>query len=362
MVDVAAGTARYRAVDDIGRTFYVLPEDSDGAAEAEEVYRTIPVNYAIDPRTVQIEPLLRDGEFLGRESIKVTVQNRATAPAEAVFRLEVQSPLTAEPDEHRFSLQPQEAKAITFELDSTERIALAERPSGQVNYVIDYALPGETIRFEGQHPVVVEPVDLIPYRKEAPVIDGRLDEWPNLPIVFRKPDQVQSHFEASSPTDPRDFSVRFGIERNADTLFVAIRVTDDALSLLGAPVAGNQDGVLIWINTWPKGNWDDDPLFALIPGSAPEEGFFVPLRDPPPELRSECLITDNGYVCEFSVPIAYLEKEWRAAGGQGEPENLRFNIAVIDKDGPDDPTLALYWRPRWRDPGDYSWSGVFRLD
>ena len=360
-VDVADGSARYRAIDDIGQTFYVLPEDSEGAAEAAEVFQTIPVNYAIDPRTVRVEPLLRDREFLGRESVEVTVHNRAAVAADAVFRLEVQAPLTAEPDEHRFRLQPQEEKAIAFELDSIEPIALAKRPSGQVRYTIDYDLPGKQVRFEGQQPIVVESPQSVPTRSLPPVIDGRLDEWSNLPIVFEKPDQV-APVNADPLSGPDDFSLKFGIERNEELVFIAVRVKDDTLSLIDAPIAWNQDGLHIWINTYPQGNWDDDPLFALIPGATLKEGYYVQVESPPADLQSACLITDTGYDCEIAVPIAYLEKEWQREGGEGALEHLRFNIAVNDKDGTDDPTVRLFWRPRWDEPGDYTWSGVFRLD
>jgi hypothetical protein len=361
VVDVADGSARYRAVDDIGQTFYVLPEDSEGAAEAAEVFATLPVNYEIDPGTVKVKPLLRDGEFLERESIAVTVQNRANVPADTVFQLEVQPPLTAEPDEHRFSLQPQHEKAITFELDTTEPVALADRPSGQVRYTIDYDLPGKKVRFEGLQPIVVESILPVPVRSQPPVIDGNLDEWSDLPVVFERPDQV-APVNADPLSGPDDFSLKFGIERNEEFVFIAVRVKDDTLSLIDAPIAWNQDGVHIWINTYPRGDFDDDPLFALIPGATLKEDHFVRVESPPADLQSACLITDSGYDCEIAVPIAYLENEWRKAGGQGEPEHLRFNIAVNDKDGADDSTVRRFWRPRWDEPGDYTWSGVFELN
>jgi hypothetical protein len=231
-----------------------------------------------------------------------------------------------------------------------------------VRYEIDYELPGEKVRFEGQQPVVVESAQPVPSRILPPVIDGNLDDWSSLPIVFEKPDQIVSAIDTDPLTGPDDFSLKFGIEHDDEFVFIAIRVKDDTLSLIDAPVAGNQDGLNIWINTYPQGNWDDDPLFAVIPGATLKEGYYVPIESPPADLQSACLITDSGYDCEIAVPIAYLEKEWQREGGEGALEHLRFNIAVDDKDGADDPTVRLYWRPRWDEPGDYTWSGVFKLN
>ena len=146
---------------------------------------------------------------------------------------------------------------------------------------------------------------------------------------FDRPGKVIAQTDSGPQPEPDDCSVKFGLERFEKSLFIAIRVIDDTVSLAGAPAAWNQDGLHIWISTFPMGNCDDDPLFALIPGSTAEDGYFIPIEKPPPDLRSACLVTDTGYDCEIAVPIAYLETEWQSEGGVGALEQLRFNIAAV---------------------------------
>jgi len=266
-----------------------------------------------------------------------------------------------EPAAHRFLIKENEKREISFEIRSNKPIPLVDRPSGILEYALEYKSPNESIQIEGNQPIVVEQSATAPIG-QTPVINGLLDDWISTPFRFDQPAQFFTGGETPPWSGPEDCSLEFGVIHDEETLYLGIRITDDKVSLSEVPIAWYEDSLQIWITSYPEGDFDDDPLFAVNPEPPPGKGHFLAIESPPADLETACLTTDEGYSCEIAVPLSYLRKIRAELGGEGPLRQFRLNLAIGDKDEPDDPTTRLYWRPRWDVPGDYTWSGVFALE
>ncbi|MHC4714599.1 MAG: hypothetical protein ACYTAN_15240, partial [Planctomycetota bacterium] len=79
---------------------------------------------------------------------------------------------------------------------------------------------------EGSQDLIIEGVHDVA-RLEAPIeIDGSLDDWPELPFVMDRPAEIV--YGDNKPWNgPEDASLRFGVARDDENLYVAVEVIDD---------------------------------------------------------------------------------------------------------------------------------------
>ena len=204
-------------------------------------------------------------------------------------------------------------------------------------------------------------------RRTGPVtVDGRLDDWKQLPQECRDPPQIL--FEAKSWEGPRDCSYRFAVEYDDEYLYVAVETTDDCF-YRKSPEAHpwQQDGIEIRLDargeqqrSYGRGRRDfaGHILVALSSSETPEEVYAFQKENWYAGMRAVCVKTAKGHNTEVAIPVAYLD-----AHARGRWREFRLNIAVDDFDPlPDGDAVGaqLWWQPDWRLDENVAGSGTFR--
>ena len=191
------------------------------------------------------------------------------------------------------------------------------------------------------------------------LIDGKLDDWDNLPFVCRDPESFAC--ERSAWKGAEDCSFRFGVTYDETNLYLAVEVTDDEIKSVAETAPWAQDGIEIRLDARPepvrsinkgKGETTSFLLLALSPNNDANNPWIHKPEKLPKGHKAVCLQQPNGYIAEISVPLTYLNKhsgkEW---------DGFRFSIGVDDHDK--DGFVQIWWRPDWRSKAAYEGSGSF---
>ncbi len=198
-------------------------------------------------------------------------------------------------------------------------------------------------------------------------VDGKLDEWPALPVSMRQPAQV-IHNE-SAWKGPRDCHFEFAVASNETHVFVALRVHDDETRT--ALHFDYQDMAILTLRAAGAEPMEAalrrEDVVRIVAGEGLErdeierqERFNQNRNYDAYSLGAEAVMNPrtDGADYEFSFPREILERV-----GKKSTEHIQLNLVVNDWDE-SDAALGisfLAWRPRWEssayDPG----VGVFRL-
>jgi hypothetical protein len=217
--------------------------------------------------------------------------------------------------------------------------------------------PEETLSF-------VPPIGC-PRLKRPVVVDGSLDDWPELPFVCRRPAMIK--LNAETWKGPEDASFRFGVGWDDHNVYVALDVIDDHLASKPGVVPWGQDAIELRLDArqepWRSlgrgcGDVYDFPLFGISPGDTPTKPITYARDFLPDGAAAASAKTAGGYTLEISVPHRYLNKQQNRRW-----EYFRLNIAQSDYDGPDSPgpgAAHIWWKPDWRTSQDVEGSGTFR--
>lgn len=354
MVDVRPDGVEYRAVEARGGVFHVYPSHLPDAAAAEAYFRTLPQQWE-----------LRDGALdvsLEGTTVEVVLTNRedyayvatlsvVDADEAAVGR--VVGEATAE-------LEPGASMTRTVEVGS-------DRPSGPVQVRADldvnaptgrvYARAARTVGFDA---AAVAP--RVGAEAGSVVPDGSVDEWTTWPWEIVEP----APREDGPPTGwdgVADASARVDFRIDGEDLIVAVHITDDRL----VPHAGGDwdasDGIVLWIDEAPDGEYDNDPYMA-IPFRSESGEVEVIVTDGDREVlaggsRAWATTTDEGWSAELRLPL-------RLVGDPDDPpaipEAVRLNVGVVDVDltGQEEEDVVLR-RPEWELDWDYPAAGLIRI-
>ncbi len=177
-------------------------------------------------------------------------------------------------------------------------------------------------------------------RRSSPIlIDGRLDDWPELPYEAAKVVYGEDAWDG-----PQDLSARFALAWDEDALYVAVQVTDDVYAqaatgfylFQGDEVEVLVDRDLFGDFTVNRLNGDDYSLGLSpgrdTPGSSAEAYLWFPqgLRGPRPQvvLAAQSNGLGQGYNLEARIP-------WEVFGSAPQPGTyLGFALRVSDNDLP----------------------------
>lgn len=363
LVDVSEEGNLYRAVDKDGRVFDVYPTESAESASAEAYFQTIEQSYMYSPDSLAISPLLTEKKRFQKGSFTVTLTNKEPYPLEGTVSMSTpdDEELRVKPVNRSVKLAPGESDNLKFSLKSNVAKSFETIAPVRMEVNLDYLGETRTIRKKISRPIKVDHLFSATRRKQAPEIDGLLEDWPDLPNVFQQPVAFNPQNMADFWEGPEDTSLRFAMAYDQNAVYLAVSAIDDEVQTLTGHRPRRQDSLFFWIDIFPGGVEDDDPLFALIPGNSPEESSLVPLEEYQGTIKAVSLISETGYNAEIAFPMDAFRPalEKRATG---KLEYIRFNIAFMDKDMTGQKPLKIYWRPRWQSHGDYNWSGVFKLE
>ncbi len=360
-VEVRRKEVVYRAVDKEGREFDVYPESAEGALEAEEYFATLKQEYELREDWLEIEPLLSEERMFRRAVVVLEAENRESVPLEAHFRIEASDSLKVKPTEGHLRLQPGESGTLEFALGSVAALPIEEAPGAILEFEVECALPDRTVKLDGKKLIRVEKLRTVEYADQEMEIDGKLEDWGELPYRFENPQGFEPEERIKQWRGQLDASCRFGVQYDERFLYVAFSVMDSSIQLSSGRDLRGYDGLVFWADVYPGGKGDDDPMFALSPGEGSANTNYWDIEDTPKGTKVAALVSAIGYDAEIALPLGFFETLREERGG-GELEFVRLNFALNDRDEKEENALTLFWRPEWEDMKDYLWSGVFRLE
>ncbi len=203
---------------------------------------------------------------------------------------------------------------------------------------------------------------VIPLKPDPPpAVDGRLDEWANVPNPFWLHRAEQATWGGAAWKSPTDLSAKVWLAWRPDRLYLAADVTDDVIrqTQRGSNLYKG-DCIQLFFDTTP----DEDPArtafgngqfqIGFSPGNFGQSGD--PSLDCPAEVYcfqptgqglGEAVVaaqrSERGYTLEASIPWSVLGVKWPDVGTP-----LAFEVAVFDTDGAEprsEKLLSLSTRP-----------------
>ena len=361
-VDLDREGVEYKAVDIEGEVFDVYPPDADGAEEAKRYFsENVFAEYEEDEHTYSFSPLLVEEDLFEEKVLRAEVKNHSPVKMRTRLEFETEAPFEAVRKRMRARLRGGESRNYELLLSTPKAVAVEKLSPLSVSHSSMYSLPDKKVQIEGVKLLRVEKVNVISWADRPVGVDGRLEEWPLLPYSAPVPGWKPVVSNNVDWTGEMDASFRFGVLRDEAFLYLAIEATDDRREFVPGVAAWKNEGLLLWANTFPEGDWDDDPLFAVSPGVTAEATYYTAVSEPPDDVKAVSLLTETGYLTEIAIPLSWFEQVWIEEGGEGPLETIRLNIAMSDRDEADGKPMLLYWRPEWDSAADYYWSGVFKL-
>ena len=333
--------------------------DEDVVTEASDAI----LRPVYEGEAVQADAVFAEEDKLTKARTRLSVRNRADLPM--TFQARFWQHPFLRPSRHAFRVvvPPKETHTFEIGLVADEPQPATDLEPVSLAWTIRYQ-PPQMRPLEVQDTLDLHVVPILPItRRETPVVvDGRLDEWKDLPIVCDRPESIREH--AESHTGPQDCSFRFGLQYDDRYLYFAAAVTDDVLlrQLASSPVKRDWLKVLIDARHDPVRSsyvGAEDPneflIFQMAPSDDPAKPLVVGLSRMPAGVQVACIPVGTGLAAEIAVPASYLD------GKQGGPwSRVRVNMAVTDFDDPNrDVSAQLWWKPRWLRTESYAGSGTF---
>jgi len=325
-----------------------------------------------DPKTR--EAALRISNSIRTQPVFVAPDGFEIAPVDFVVENPGASPLIASPrilggsdvevtrGPTRIEVPPGETRTVQAQLRSSSR-KIAELRPAITEWEVSTEIAGQASEFTVRVPVL--PVARTPIPKAPKVdLDGKLGEWGTLPF------SVLSQGDPDAPaTEPQDISFRFGIAQDAERLYIAVDVTDDAIVERPSAPANEQDGITVTVDARPaEQRAVNRPLAdAFFAGELKQLSYNLISvgENTPSQLQrqlGEALTvaehavsrTDTGYQVELAIPVTFLDQR------QGEPwKEVRITLMAHDRDPDDDSTATLHWQPNRFGNSPVAGTGVF---
>ena len=315
---------------------------------------------------VRLDTITTDSPGRGRTWLEM--ENRADMPLEVRVRWEAHPHLTPSPYavvktlapgsterlEVRLSWpeswQPTAEDALAAEVRTTYRPDQLPRPVSWTRTIYAAA---------EQRPLIAD------LNEGPPTLDGRLDDWPSLPVSMARPRQLTG--DSSTWSGPEDLGVRFGLVQDPAYLYLGVEVRDDQRIHLAGRRSSLRDSIVLYLDPRPAesggGPGQSDAATAtsrdrtvrLAPGSQPGAAIVFRGRNPIDGLRAWSSLNPAGYTLEVAIPHASLDgiagATWRT---------LRLNLMVRDVDTPTGSRSDFWWRSRWGTMESNPESGWFR--
>lgn len=196
-------------------------------------------------------------------------------------------------------------------------------------------------------------------RGDAPIVDGDLSEWADLPYEARQQGDV-----VSPPTAETDIAYSFAVRESDGDLYVAVRVRDDSILADEGRGLMTQDSVMIAVDSRPdpersanlrrqestRRDLAQMAVGFVTLGGLVEESYYLRFLDASrAAVTSSATATATGYDVEFKVDGAYLDQH------AGEPwKTLRLAITAIDWDA-DADVNEIPWYAKGSDGVPLHW-------
>jgi len=208
--------------------------------------------------SVRIRPTKMGFFTKGMELVRIGLTNPLEEPVSCDITWMIPSTQwRVQPESKSVKLGPGDSTLLTFEVHNREK---RDR---------DYPTPEVKIKFSGKK-ILADPVSVsyqlklhkryrTVYFKKSPKIDGDISEWKDItPIELGKKRDFASFKDVANWNGPKDLSAEVMVARDADHLYIAVRVQDDVFSQQRSnALIYEGDSVQIAIDVLK----DDDPFF-----------------------------------------------------------------------------------------------------
>ena len=317
---------------------------------------------ALKVNMLQIDPLYTQSPEFTHASTKLRVTNNASEPMKFTGQFLANSQLLITPTTCDFTVAPHSTQTLDLNIQAAKPTPAFTLLPLTLNGACTFQFPGQVpLEIKQTATIGVEQLQICSPRKAPPaVIDGKLDEWTELPLVCEKPAETA---QAATWKSPADSSYRFAVQHDDRFLYIAVRVTDDKPIFNPQLYPWQQDGIEIRLDARsdPQRSQNRDlkdtkDILLLSLSSDPQSNQLVVHKreNIPPGVQFASVRTAEGHTTEVAIPIEYLNTQ------QGQAwEAFRLNIVVNDFDTPEGPGKHLWWRPDWRRNANIIGSGTF---
>ena len=328
----------------------------------EELIRALSSHYDLELKPVIVKP--RKTFKRGRTSLKIT--NRADIPMEVKGQFAAHSLLRPYPYAFSRTVPADSVEMVELALDSSAAIKSPDTAILPLDVTITYR-PEELLKplvWERTIFVVVDrpvPVPGVPSNRTV-VLDGKLDEWPNLSLSARRPTQLTG--AASVWSGPDDTSFRFGLQQDDKSIYLALDVRDDVWTTRPGSDSRYQDFGGLLLDARPEverraqdegRNYQNQIInLALIPRKPEGKATILSQGAEAPGVQVFSSSSPAGYTLECAIPHRLLDDI------QGRPwESFRLNLFAFDVDSLTSSRVLVWWRPGWNTMESYPGSGTF---
>ena len=337
--------------------------DWDVRTEAgQELINVLSNSYGLELEPIVVQP--RKTFKGGRTRLKIA--NRAALPMEIQGQFAHDSLLRPYPYAFSRTVPPDAVEMIELALESPAAIRSPETAILPLDVTITYRpeeLRKPLVWERTIFAVVDRPIPILLMKSNRPVVlDGKLDEWLDLPLSARRPTQLTG--AASVWSGPEDTSFRFGLQQDERSLYIALDVRDDVWTTRPGSDARNQDlgGLLldarpeVQRSTPQEGrNYQNQIInLVLIPKKPQGEATILSQGIEAPGIQVFSSVSPTGYTLECAIPHRLLDNI------QGHPwESIRLNLFAFDVDSLTSSRVLVWWRPGWNTMESYPGSGTF---
>lgn len=321
----------------------------------EELVRPILFGRAMTVDSVFLEK----GARFRAATTTVHLINDTEFPLTIEAKVKVPPELRVDPENIEHTLAAKSSETEKIKLSASKPIDAAELDFFAAEWTAELEPPGRpSFRMNSESKFRIEPVFPCTKRTVSPSVDGRLDDWPALPMIGRE--LPFSIIATDAWRGPEDLSFGLSAAHDDDWLYLAINVHDDEVDaekreyhehvqfLLDARPVGER--------TAPKPGGKAPSYAALMvtPSNQPNVLTGVGGQSVPEGTRAAAIMNDSGFTAEIAVPASVLDQ---MQGGRWK--DFRLNLVLLDLDPRIDSTKVLEWRPDWNSPMDTSRFGVF---
>ncbi|MCC6486355.1 MAG: metallophosphoesterase [Candidatus Hydrogenedentes bacterium] len=312
--------------------------------------------FRADKAVVATPVLFEGGSFTSGVS-KVTITNPSEKPLRVKVLTETAPGIRAEPSTIATVIPGKTENVTELHISADAAVPLAQLQPVVLHWKGYYDSGANTpsLVLGGERRILLDSPSVIPTVQTAPAIDGNVDDWTDLPFVVSQPGEVWHNVPAWK--GPQDGSFRFGVARDEEFLYVAVKATDNEPYFDGWKYW--EDFTMVTVDGRASDSEDlKEAAFSVIAGPqiSPEQAAEFEIGQKPEGVKTASVAAADGFTAEVAIPLASLNAR---QGGAWKRVRLNVGVSDFDKGDARDGVTILYWRPQWTSGQTYPESGVF---
>ncbi len=307
---------------------------------------------------ISASPILAERADAFTEGVStVTISNPADEPLRVKVLMEVSPGIQVDPVSITAVVPAKSEQAVEVHVRSADAIPVSVMQPVVLHWEANYDNRENRagITLEGMSRILVDAPFIVPVAEAPVVVDGDLAEWDDLPFLMNQPAEV--YVNSTAWKGVTDSSFRFGVRRDEEFVYVAVRVVDDELCFDGWKYWEDFAMVALDARAADGGDPEKDAFSVIVgPEVSPEQAAEYQMGTIPDSVQRASARQPDGFTAEVAFPLAYVNE--RQAGAWNR---LRLNVSVSDFDTHDsrDGSTILHWRPEWTGRGGYPEAGTF---